>query len=268
MDVATVIGIVFGFAMIAFSIATGGAPKFFLDPKSVLIVWGGTAAAILINFPLGKVLGVIKIAKRAFMHKMPENVEVIATLVRLSAKARMEGLLALESDLEKIQDEFLKKGVRQLVDGVDPELVRSLLTTELVSLEERHALGQRIFNAGASYAPAFGMLGTLIGLISMLSRLNDPTKIGVGMAVALVTTFWGVVLANLVFLPIAGKLKTRSEQEVQQRELIIEGIASIQAGDNPRILNEKLLAFLSPQLRASANTLEKAGLGAKQKAAA
>lgn len=251
MDIATIIGIVIGFSLIIYTVLTGGAANFFLEPTSFLIVFGGTTAATLVNFPMPKVLTVVKVAKRAFSYSLPETTEMIKTLVNLSTKARVDGLLALEGDIAQIEDEFLQKGIRYLVDGLDAEVVRNLLTTEIVSLEERHALGQSIFKTMGAFAPAFGMLGTLMGLIAMLSKLNDPSKIGTGMAVALVTTFWGVVIANVVCLPIAGKLKMRSAEEVRQMELIIEGLSSIQAGDNPRTLQEKLTIFLAPHARSA-----------------
>ncbi len=259
MDIATVIGMSVGFGLIIFTVLTGGAANFFLEPQSFLIVIGGTVAATLVNFPMPKVVKVIQVAKRAFSYQLPETTETIKTLVNLSTKARVDGLLALEQNIAETEDEFMKKGLRYLVDGMDADVVRNLLNTEIVSLEERHALGQNIFKTMGTFAPAFGMLGTLMGLIAMLSKLNDPSKIGTGMAVALVTTFWGVVVANVVCLPVAGKLKMRSEEEVKQMELIIEGLASIQAGDNPRTLQDKLTIFLAPNARETAAEETKQG---------
>ena len=249
MDIATIIGMSVGFGLIVFTVLTGGAANFFLEPNSFLIVVGGTVGATLVSFPMPKIIKVIQVAKRAFSYTLPETTETIKTLVNLSTKARVDGLLALEQNIAETDNDFLGKGLRYLVDGMDPDIVRNLLTTEIVSLEDRHALGQSIFKTMGTFAPAFGMLGTLMGLIAMLAKLNEPSKIGTGMAVALVTTFWGVVIANVVCLPIAAKLKMRSEEEVGQMELIMEGLSSIQAGDNPRTLQDKLTSFLAPHAR-------------------
>ena len=170
-------------------------------------------------------------------------------MVELAEQARREGILAIERHIDNIDDDFMKSGIQLAVDGSEPEVMRNIMENELNNLQNRHKLGQAIFTAMGMYAPAFGMIGTLIGLIKMLRTLDDPTQIGAGMAVALVTTFYGAVFANLIFLPIAGKLRTRSEKEVLERELIIEGILAIQSGDNPRIIRGKLLTFLAPSAR-------------------
>ncbi|HHE46180.1 MAG TPA: motility protein A, partial [Bacteroidetes bacterium] len=163
---------------------------------------------------------------------------------------RREGILAIEMELETVDDDFLKSGIQYAVDGTEPEYIRAIMESELQSLDERHKLGQSIFLAMGTYAPALGMIGTLIGLIQMLSGLDDPSKIGEGMATALVTTLYGAMIANLFFLPVAGKLSNRSKEETLQKELILEGILSIQSGDNPRFVREKLLTFLPPAARA------------------
>jgi len=249
MDFGTVIGIITGLGLIGLSIFSQDGWSFFFNANAALIVLGGTAAATLVNFPLPDVVGVLRTAKKAFLHKIEPVQNTLDFLVSVGRQARSEGLLALEQRLQGIEDDFLKKGIELLIDGVDPNMLQELLQTELYYLEDRHTLGQQIFRAMGAYAPAFGMVGTLVGLIQMLQKLNDPTKIGVGMAVALVTTFYGVILANLVFLPIAGKLKTRSSQEMLSKELTIVGITSIQAGDNPRLLRDKLTLFLAPRER-------------------
>ena len=249
MDLATLIGILAGFILIGQAIVSAPGASFFFNPSALLIVCGGVISATLVNFPLKDVRGSIKVARNAFLHKaMPVN-GLIEKLVELSRKARVEGLLSLEKDISAMDDEFIKKGLELMVDGTETDVLREVLATELTCLEDRHSTGQDIFRAMGAYAPAFGMAGTLIGLIQMLQQLQDPTQIGSGMAVALVTTFYGVLLANLVFLPIAGKLKTRSNQEVILKELAIEGICSIQAGDNPRLLRDKLVTFLAPNMR-------------------
>jgi len=263
MDIATIIGILSGLSLLGLTIFSQEGWGFFFNGGAALIVFGGTIASTLVNFPLSDVLGVMKTASKAFLYKVRPVGQTIELLVSLGRQARTEGFLTLEQRIKEIDDEFLKKGVQLMIDGVEPELLQDLLNTELYYLEERHSLGQQIFKAMGAYAPAFGMAGTLIGLIQMLQKLNDPTKIGVGMAVALVTTFYGVILANLVFLPIAGKLKTRSQQEKLSKELTIVGITSIQAGDNPRFLRDKLTTFLAPAKR----TIEVAEGGSSAEAA-
>ncbi len=223
--------------------------SFFFKIDAFIIVMGGTIAATLTQYPLKDFLGVMNVTKKAFLHKAIPVDELIEKLIDLSRRARVEGLLSLEKDIADMDDAFMKKGLQLMVDGTEMEILRQLMNTELDYLEDRHLMGQSIFKALAGYAPAFGMVGTLIGLIQMLQSLSDPSKIGAGMAVALVTTLYGVIFANLVFTPIAGKLKERSISEVLTRQLAIEGICSIQAGDNPRLLKDKLLTFLAPKDR-------------------
>jgi len=249
LDIASLAGLIGGLLLITTAIAMGSSLTDFWNAPSVMITLGGTFAATFVNYPLGQVLGVVKILRNVFLHKAVPPSQVIGTLVTFAEKARREGLLALEEEAERLEDPFLQKGVQLVVDGTDPELVRSILETELAFLEDRHKAGQGIFDTMGALAPAFGMLGTLIGLIQMLKKLDDPNAIGPGMAVALLTTFYGVILANLIFLPIAGKLKVRSAEEILLKEVMIEGILSIQAGDNPRIVEEKLKAFLAPKMR-------------------
>lgn len=249
MDLATLIGITSGVILVVFAISSSGSLRLFISYPSMLIVLGGTLAATLINYPLSDILGVLGVIRKAFFHKAPDPGDTIKTLVRFAEMARKEGILALEAQLDTIEDDFLKLGIQLAVDGTEPEMMRAILGTELASLQERHDVGQGIFTSMGTYAPAFGMIGTLIGLVLMLSRMDDPSKIGPAMAVALITTFYGALLANLIFLPIAGKLKTRSKQEVLIKELIMEGVLSIQSGDNPRIVEQKLMSFIAPKLR-------------------
>lgn len=249
MDIATVIGIIAGIGMIAFSIVTGEGAKMFLHVPSILIVLGGSIAATLISFQLKEVLGVVSVVRKAFFSDATDTVQLIDTVVNLSKKARKEGLLAIDSDVNEIEDSFLRTGMQMVVDGTEPELIRSVMETELSYTAERHKTGQQIFNALGTYAPAFGMIGTLMGLIQMLTKLDDPSKIGGGMAVALITTFYGAVTANLIYLPIAGKLKNRSDGEVIIKEMIIEGVLAIQFGEHPNTIHRKLSNFLPPKMR-------------------
>ncbi len=235
--------------MIIVSILLGGSLGAFIDIPSIMIVVGGTIAATLVAYPLPKVKEIITLTQKAFKERPSNPNAVIESMIELANKARKEGLLALEESSSGIDDDFIKKGVVLVVDGTDPDLVRTLLETELDFLEERHKSGQGLFETMGSFAPAFGMVGTLIGLINMLKKLDDPSSIGPAMSVALLTTFYGSFLANMIFIPIANKLKVKSREETLEREIIVEGLLSIQAGENPRIIEEKLKAFLPPSMR-------------------
>jgi len=249
MDFTTLIGIASGVGLVLVAIFMGGGISIFINIPSMMITFGGTLGATLINFPFSKVMGVLRVVKNAFFYREISPDEVIKQLVDFATIARREGVLALEQRISSLNDPFLQKGLQLAVDGTPPETIREILRTDIDYLANRHKVGQEIFNAMGTYAPAFGMIGTLIGLIQMLRTLDDPSKIGQGMATALLTTFYGALFANLICLPIAGKLKVRSEEEILSRELIVEGILSIQSGDNPRIVEEKLKAFIAPRLR-------------------
>ncbi len=249
MDLATIIGITLGTGLLLGAIALDGQVLSFWELKSFLIVVGGTIAATLVNFPLKELTGIVSIFKNSLVSKENDSTAMIHSLVDFAESSRREGLLALEEKAQSVDEDFLKKGVQLVVDGTDAELVRNIMEIELAFLEERHKSGQRIFEQMGAYAPAFGMIGTLIGLIQMLQVLDDPSLIGAGMAVALLTTLYGAVIANLFFLPLAAKLRLRSSEEIRYKEIIIEGVLSIQAGENPRIVEEKLKAFLPPDQR-------------------
>ncbi len=247
MDIGTIIGIVSGIGLIIASIMIGSGLGAFIDVPSVLVVIGGSTAAMLIAFPLNKVIGSIKIAMKAFFSPKQSPEEIIEKVVDLAVKARKESIIALEK--EEIDDPFLAKGIRLVVDGTAPALVRSILKTEIGFMKQRHATGQKVFKTLGAMGPAFGMIGTLIGLVQMLQNLSDPGSIGPAMAVALLTTFYGAILANLIAIPIAEKLSGKSAEEVLMMEVVIEGVLSILEGDNPIIVRSKLEAFLSPKLR-------------------
>ena len=249
MDISTVVGLLLGIAFVIGGILQTGQLGSYFDFPSIVIVLGGTIASTLASFPLKNFFNTSKVIKKAFFNKETSPNEVIGEIINLANVARKEGLLSLEEYAESLDDEFLKKGIMLKVDGTDPELVRNILETELVFLEERHTEGQNVFETMGTYAPAFGMIGTLIGLINMLKYLDDPSTIGPNMSVALVTTFYGSVLANVVFLPLAHKLKVRSKSEILVKELMVEGLLSIQAGENPRIIEEKLKTFIPPEMR-------------------
>lgn len=256
MDLATVIGIFSGFTLLLLSIMTGGGVATFINVQSMMIVMGGTVAATLINYPMTDFLSVMRVVRNAFLRKTSTPEDTIKQLVGFAEKARRDGLLALEKDLKEVDDRFLRTGMELAIDGMDPERIESLMTMELTLLSERHRRGRDMFKQMGKYAPAFGMMGTLIGLIQMLRNVNDPSSIGPGMAVALITTFYGTLLANLICLPIAGKLETISENEVMVKELVLEGIKSIQSGDNPRFVERNLKTFLPPAARDTLKVLE------------
>ena len=246
MDISTLLGIVIGFGLVAGAIIMGGGASWFVNLPAAMIVLGGTFGAVLINYPISDMLGVAKVAKNVFFRKKLKTRKMIEMLLDMSKVARRDGILALEDKVEDIKDTFFAKGMTLMIDGVEPVTLSRILNTELEYISERHRLGAEIFTTMGNFAPAMGMVGTLIGLIKMLVQMDDPSSIGPAMAIALVTTFYGVILANLIFLPAAGKLKTRSSSELMQKQLMISGILSIQSGDNPRVLEDKLHSFISP----------------------
>jgi len=252
MDIATLVGIVLSFALVFSAIMMGGSISIFINIPSVMIVVGGTLGATMINYPLPDILKVTKVVKNAFFMKKMSASELIATFVELAGIARREGILALEPKLNEMEDEFMKKGMQLSVDGLEPVAIKEILETEIDAIQDRHKLGAEIFTTMGTFAPALGMIGTLIGLVQMLQTMNDPSTIGPAMAVALLTTFYGAVMANIMFLPIAGKLKNRSSEEVMMKELMTEGVISIAKGENPRVIEQKLNAYLPPNMRQSA----------------
>lgn len=251
MDLATLIGIVSAFALVIASIMMGSGLGLFIDIPSAMIVIGGTLGATMIHYPLKDVLGVFRVLKNVFLSKVWSMQELIDRFVEFSRKSRREGLLALERDLWTLNDGFLSRGLQLAVDGMEPDSIREILEIEIDYQQERHRLGAEILNTMATFFPAMGMIGTLIGLIQMLRTMEDPGTIGPAMALALVTTFYGALGANLVCLPMAGKLRKRSQEETMIKEMVIAGIIAIVNGENPRIVEQKLHAFMPPHLRES-----------------
>ena len=250
MDLGTIVGIGAGFALIVMSILTsGGEIGAFIHLPSILMVIGGSFGAMLVGSPMSRMLGIVKYITIVLRVPNYEEERIISSLVNFSEKARREGLLALEDDLEEVEDEFMRKGIQLVVDGTDPDIIKSVLYNDLNQLQTRHEVGITIFDNWGKVAPAFGMIGTLAGLISMLANLEDQSSIGPNMSLALVTTMYGAIFANLILIPIKIKLEDRDAAETLVREIMIEGILSIQSGDNPRILEEKLLSFLPPVRR-------------------
>jgi chemotaxis protein MotA len=250
MDLATIIGILMGLALVAGAIMMKESIVAFIDPASAAIVVGGTAAAALVSFPLTHIIKIMAVVRKAFVTRPINPVEYVSTLVRLAEIARRDRILSLEAHLaEGNYDPFLTQGLRMAIDGQDPAIVEFALEQEIEAIIERHATGKSLFDNIGKYAPAFGMIGTLIGLVIMLKNMEDASQLGPAMAIALMTTFYGALIANLFALPIADKLALRSNQEVAAKRLIIRGVLSIQAGDNPRIVQQKLLAFLDSKQR-------------------
>jgi chemotaxis protein MotA len=253
VDIATLVGIIVAFGLVISSILMGGPGAWFINYPSIMIVLGGTTGATLIAYPLSEVLSVFGVVRNVFLYHSQSADKLVPVIVDFAKKARQEGILSFESQLKDMEDPFLAKGMRLAIDGMESNSIEDVLSTEIAYVEERHRLGAEIFSTMGAFAPAVGMLGTIIGLVQMLMQMEDPSSIGAPMAVALLTTFYGTLLANLLFLPIAGKLKTRSKQEILQKNLVIEGIISIQSGDNHRIVEQKLKAFLSPKLLGEEN---------------
>ncbi len=249
MDIATIVGMVLGFGLIIGSMMMGGDLATFVNVPGLLIVVGGTFAATMVNERMGVFLGAIKIGLNALFDRGTPIRSLIPVIINLAQKARKEGLVSLEG--EAIDDTFMARGVRLGVDGLSPEVIRSTLSSELAALKDRHVRGQKLYKFMKDTAPAFGMIGTLIGLVQMLKTLSDPSAIGPAMAVALLTTLYGAVLAFMVFGPIQTKLESRTAEEISVKRLAIVGVESILKGDNTMLIQSKLDAFLSPAERAA-----------------
>jgi len=249
MDIATIIGVVLGFIVVTSAIIAGGGWQIFIHLPSMAITVGGMLCSTMIHFSLPQFLGIFSIVKKTIVSKIPSQSELIQKMVNYAAINRRDGALALEQEIHNANDLFLGKSLQMLVDGQDVENIRELLSLEIQNLQDRHARGKKILEFMGAAAPAFGMIGTLIGLIQMLKNLDSPSSIGSGMAVALLTTFYGALTANLIFLPLAGKLGIYSKAETTAMEMTVEGICAIAGGENPTIVREKLQAFISQSRR-------------------
>ncbi|MGD2174216.1 MAG: motility protein A [Candidatus Brocadiaceae bacterium] len=246
MDIATLLGAVAGFVLIAVAIFIGGGAGAFLNVPAVLITVGGTACATLVHFPMAEVIRIFSVVKRTFAVNIPPAEQVIEQMSDFARTARRDGVLALEETMRSLDDDFLAKGLQLLIDGTESDQIREVMLIELNTLQRRNRVGSSILSFMGDASPAFGMIGTLIGLVQMLRQLDDPSKIGGGMATALLTTFYGALLANLLFIPLAGKLRTRGKEEETIRQMMIEGLTGIQAGVNPSVLEDRLTSFLAP----------------------
>lgn len=247
MDLATLIGILGAFGFVIMAMLMGGTMDMFIDVTSILIVFGGTLFVVMMNYNLGQFLGAVKIAMKAFMFKIDPVEELIAKSVEMADAARKGGFLALEE--AQITNPFMQKGIDMLVDGHDADVVRATLENDIRLTAERHEMGADIFKQFGDVAPAMGMIGTLVGLVAMLSNMDDPKSIGPAMAVALLTTLYGAMVANMMALPVSGKLKLRAMEERLNRSLILDAVLGIQDGQNPRVIEGVLRNYLPESKR-------------------
>ncbi|MDV6252658.1 flagellar motor protein PomA [Vibrio sp. EA2] len=248
MDLATLIGLIGGFAFVVMAMVLGGSIGMFVDVTSILIVVGGSTFVVLMKFTIGQFFGAAKIAGKAFLFKADQPEDLIAKIVEMADAARKGGFLALEE--MEINNSFMQKGIDLLVDGHDADVVRAALKKDIALTGERHTQGTGVFRAFGDVTPAMGMIGTLVGLVAMLSNMDDPKSIGPAMAVALLTTLYGAILSNMVFFPIADKLSLRRDQETLNRRLIMDGVLAIQDGQNPRVIDSYLKNYLNEGKRA------------------
>jgi len=249
VDISTLIGVVLGLLAVIVGLASGGDLSAYLgidSAVSMVIVLGGAMGAVMVANPKEKSFAFVKIMMSTLKVPQLNYIDTVKTLVSFSEKARREGLLSLEEDGSQLKDEFMKKGVQLIVDGTDPDLLKGMMEIEIDLLESDLSVQANLLGAAGAYAPAFGMIGTVLGLIAMLGALNNPDALGPAMAKALITTLYGAVMANGFFLPMSDKLNQRKSIYVLHKQMILEGVLSIQAGDNPRLLEEKLKTFLPP----------------------
>jgi chemotaxis protein MotA len=250
MDIASLVGFLLAAGLIVGSMLMGSAPiTAFIDIPSAMVVIGGAIAAALICFPLKVILSVPMVVKKVFLNKPADINELIKEIVGLAETARRDGLLALESRMGDVENPFVRMGVQMAVDGTRPEVIEDILRTEIDAIATRHKDCKGVMDQMGRFAPAYGMIGTLMGLIMMLSDMSDPSSIGAGMAVALITTLYGAIVANTMFCPFAEKLGFLNKQELIELEITTRGIMAIQSGENPRVIEQKLYSFLPPKLR-------------------
>ncbi len=249
MDLGTIIGLAVGAAMLLWSILMASDIAPFIDYPSIIMVGGGSICAALISFPIENVLAVARVTRNAFFKRAKDSRTVIAEMVKYAELARRDGILALESVTASIDDPFVISAIQMAVDGTDPAMIEAILLSDLQAVEARHAEGKALFDNIGKFAPAFGMIGTLVGLVIMLKNMGNPDKIGPAMAVALLTTFYGAVVSNVIALPMAEKLGRRSKEEILLKMIVIKGVMAIQSGDNPRIVEQKLKTFLPSGMR-------------------
>jgi chemotaxis protein MotA len=252
VDIATIVGLVLGFgAIFGGMIMEGGSPAALISPSSALIVIVGTIAVGFVAYPLQRMLGMVGVLKNAFLERVHDPRALADELVAMAEQSRREGLLSLESKAQETHDPFVKKGLMLMIDGTDPERLRSILEIEIAAREERHEGGVAVLESMGGFAPTLGIMGTVLGLVNVLSNLTDTSTLGEKIAGAFIATFYGVFTANIIFLPLGNKLKTKMKLEAHVAEMALTGLLAIQAGDNPRIVREKLEGFLAPKRRSS-----------------
>ena len=254
MDIASVVGLLLGIILLVLTIAIAPGSSFgaFIDYPSMMVVVGGSIAAVLICFPLKSFLNLGRVVRNVFFNKPDDITSLIEQIVSLAETARRDGLLALEERVEEISNPFIVVGIQMAVDGTRAEVIEDIMRTEMDAVATRHRNGKKVLDQMGRFAPAFGMIGTLMGLIMMLGQLDDPDALGPGMAVALITTLYGAIMANLFFLPCAEKLGLIDKYELLAMEVVVRGIMGIQSGENPRVIEQKLITFIPPKLRATA----------------
>lgn len=254
MDFATITGIILALGAVcaAIMLAPGGAAnfKFFVNTEAFLVVLGGTFCALMINYPWSRVWGLRKVLKKVLLSTGEETSQMVTTFVELTKKARQGGILSIEGDVKNIQDDFMRRGLQLVVDGQDSSFITSMMETEISFIRERHKVGAEIFNALGTYAPALGIIGTVMGMMLMLGTIDDIAQVPKKMAIALAAAFFGLGLGYLLFLPMAGKLKTRSEEELLVKEIVIRGVLLLQSGAAPSAIENNLKAYLEPAKRA------------------
>ena len=267
MDASSTIGLVLGWgAILVAFILEGGHIRGLLNPTAAMIVIGGTIGATVLSVPLNRSLSAPGLLRRAFFPRRADSMTIIDSLVALSGKARREGVLSLEADVEATEDDFMRKALRVIMDGSDPQVVKETLEAELETRNEDDAGGAGVFKTMGGYSPTLGVIGTVMGLIHMLSQLSEPGKMGPAIAAAFIATFYGVAFANLIFLPLADKLKSQNTEAARCRRLVLEGVLSIQGGVNPTALEERLLSFLPPAM--ASKRLSRAERGAAEESPA
>lgn len=250
MDIATIIGLLGGALIMVASIFIGGAPfSIFIDYPSIMCVFGGALSAVLICYPVRTMKLLPFSFLKTILNSTPPTQQIVEQIVALAEVARRDGLLALEAKLEEVPNPFIKMGVQMAVDGTKPEVIEEILSTEIAAVASRHNLCKGVMDQLGKFAPAFGMIGTLLGLVMMLNNMSDPSAIGSGMAVALLTTLYGAILSNLFCLPMSEKLGFYNREEIRSLELILKGVMAIQSGENPRVIEQKLIATLHPKQR-------------------
>lgn len=257
MDIATIGGILIGLLMVFITVfhaegIKGFAP--FLNAEAFLIVMGGTFCAVLVNYPISQVFGMFKVMKKALSNVAVDTQEIVGTFVKFAKKARTDGFLALQDEVKSTRDDFLKRGVQLVIDGADKEFIQNMMETEIGFIRERHKVGQEIFNSLGTYAPAFGIIGTILGMILMMSSLEDVAQVPRRMALCLSAAFFGLGSGYLLFLPMAGKLRRRSEEELLIKEIIIRGVLLLQTGAAPSLIESNLKAYLDPSTRSLIRT--------------